>query len=109
MGGLSEKDFYTKSKTIKIRKKVNEEVCISRNTNSSIGTKFKVLETNYKNFLKEEEINDEYLGAPGMCGCYTNNSMTFKCLKPGTAIIKLQWYYRGRKEGVETYKIVITK
>ena len=113
MGGkLSKKNeegYYSKSETKIIRKKVGEEVCISVYSNSSIGTHYEILKTNYKKYLTKKTFESEYLGKSGECGCYTDNSMDFICTKAGTAKIKLQWYFRHRKEGVETYKIIITK
>ena len=106
MGLISEIGFHKKSSSITIKSQVGKIINISITENSSIGIVYSFLETNYKEYLKQVE---DVTKGKDMCGCDTYRRISYECIKPGTAIIKLQWKYRGSNEGITTYKIKISK
>ena len=113
MGGKEskEKKFYTKSQTINLgKKKLGEVFDIDITTNSSIGTGYRIINENeYKEYLEYVGSSSKYEGKDGECGADSSNSISFKGIKTGSTCIKFQFTFRGRNEGIETYKVKITK
>ena len=110
MGGKESK-FYTKSQTINLgKKKLGEIFSIGISTNSSIGTGYRIInEKEYEKYLEYVDSDSKYNGADGVCGASTSNSISFKGIKTGSTCIKFQFTFRGRNEGIETYKVKIIK